>query len=84
MPKKIKRIVDPKIIKDLRDLVITNAEKFGDQPLYHYKENKEVVTFSHNQQLEQMNALGTAFHKLGLMGKHIAVIGETHPNYMTT
>ncbi len=83
MPKKIKRIVDPKIITDLRDLVISNAKKFGDQPLYHYKENKEVVTFSHNQQLEQMNALGTAFHKLGLMGKHIAVIGETHPNYMT-
>ncbi len=84
MPKPIKRIVDPKIITDLRDLVVSNAEKFGDTPLYHYKENKEIKTFSHNDQLEQMNALGTAFYKYGLMGKHIAVIGETHPNYMTT
>ncbi len=83
MPKPIKRCVDPKIITDLRDLVISNAEKFGDTPLYHYKENKEIKTFSHNDQLEQMNCLGTAFAKYGLMGKHIAVIGETHPNYMT-
>lgn len=84
MPKPIKRIADPKIITDLRDLVISNAEKFGDTPLYHYKEGKEIVTFSHNDQLKQMNNLGTAFYKYGLMGKHIAVIGETHPNYMTT
>ena len=84
MPKPIKRNADPKMISDLRDLVVSNAEKFGDTPLYHYKENKEIKTFSHKDQLEQMNALGTAFAKLGLMGKHIAVIGETHPNYMTT
>ncbi len=83
MPKAIKRCCDPKIITDLRDLVVSNAKKFGDSPLYHYKEGKEIKTFSHNDQLTQMNALGTAFAKLGLMGKHIAVIGETHPNYMT-
>lgn len=84
MPKPIKRIADPKIITDLRDLVVSNAEKFGDTPLYHYKENKELKTFSHKDQLEQMNKLGTAFNKLGIMGKTVAVIGETHPNYMTT
>ena len=69
MPKPIKRIADPKIITDLRDLVVSNAEKFRDTPLYHYKENKEIKTFSHKDQLEQMNALGTAFAKLGLMGQ---------------
>lgn len=84
MPKAIKRCCDPKIITDLRDLVVSNANKFGDTPLYHYKEGKEIKTFSHKDQLIQMNELGTAFSALGLMGKHIAVIGETHPNYMTT
>jgi len=84
MPKPIKRVVEPRFIKDLRDLIVGNAKVYGDKPLYQYKENKEIITFTHNDQLDHMNRLGTAFEKMGLMGKHIAVIGDTRPAYMTT
>lgn len=84
MPKPIKRCTEPKTINDLRHLIVSNAEVYGDKPLYTYKENKEIKVFTHNDSLNHMNYIGTAFAKLGIMGKHIAVIGETHPSYMTT
>ncbi len=73
----------PKIIKDLRDLVVTGAECFGDKTLYEYRENGELRRFSFRDNLEHMNRLGTAFAELGIMGGRVAIIGETHPHYMT-
>ena len=71
-------------IKNLRDLVRSNAATFGDMNLYTYIENKTEKTISYREFGENINRLGTAFFQLGLMGKHIAVIGESHPAYMTT
>ncbi len=81
--KKLKARRKPKMIIDLRDLVRSNASVFGDKVLYRYKENgsEKTVTFRENEM--NMNRLGTAFSKLGLMGKTVAVIGESHPLYMT-
>lgn len=73
----------PKIIKDLRDLVVTGAECFGDKTLYEYREGGEIRRFSYRDNLDDMNRLGTAFADLGLIGQRIAVIGDTHPHYMT-
>ncbi|MDD6265805.1 MAG: AMP-binding protein [Clostridia bacterium] len=86
MKNTIKACVKPKFISDLRDLVCGNARLYGDKTLYYYKEpgSKEVREFSYNTAMERMNWLGTAFAKLGIMGNHIAVIGDTHPDYMTT
>ncbi len=84
MPKKLKALHHPEMIKDLRDLVESNARMYGDKPLYIHKENGEDKTFTYNDNLREMNALGTAFAELGQMGGRTAVIGETHPSYMTT
>lgn len=86
MPKTIKACVRPKLISDLRDLVRSNAELFGDKPQYYYKskETKELCEYTYNEMYERMNALGTAFSRLGIMGKHVAVIGETWPDYVCT
>ena len=73
----------PKIITDLKNLVITSAESFGDKTLYIYKEDKTEKFFSYNDNLKYMNYLGTALYEIGLMGKHIAIIGDTHPYYLT-
>jgi len=73
----------PKVITDLRHLVVSGAELFGDKALYEYREHGELLRFSYRDNLEHMNRLGTAFAELGLMGKHIAVVGDTHPHYMT-
>lgn len=71
-------------IKDLQELVESNAADFGDKPLYYYKDGKDVVSFSHNQMKASVDGLGTAFALLGIMGKNVAVIGDTNPYYMVT
>lgn len=73
----------PKIISDLRHLVVSGAEMFGDKTLYEYREDGELRHFTYRDNLEHMNWLGTAFAELGLMGGRVAVIGDTHPHYMT-
>ena len=71
-------------ISDLKDLVETNAECYGDKALYYYKEGKEVLSFSHNRLKASVDGLGTAFSLIGVMGSNIAVIGDTNPYYMVT
>jgi long-subunit acyl-CoA synthetase (AMP-forming) len=56
---------------------------FGDKTLYEYREDGELRHFTYRDNLEHMNWLGTAFAELGLMGGRVAVIGDTHPHYMT-
>ncbi len=70
--------------KNLRDMVYKSQETFQDKTLYIYTENDERKEWSYNDLRSNMDALGTAFSKLGLMGKRIAIIGETHPMYTTT
>jgi len=84
MPKKLKALHHPEMIKDLRDLVVSNARMYGDKPLYIYKDGGEDKTFTYNDNLNDMNRLGTAFSSIGQMGGRTAVIGDTHPSYMTT
>ncbi|MBQ1244654.1 MAG: AMP-binding protein, partial [Clostridia bacterium] len=69
---------------DLRDMVYKSNEAFGNKTLYIYSENDTRKEWTYNDLRANMDALGTAFSKLGLMGKRIAVIGETHPMYTTT
>jgi len=83
MPKKLKALQHPKMIKDLRDLVVSNAQMYGDKALYIYKDNGEDRTFTYNDNLNDMNRLGTAFAEIGQLGKVTGVIGDTHPSYMT-
>ncbi|MBR4296238.1 MAG: AMP-binding protein [Clostridia bacterium] len=74
----------PKVITDLRDLVKSGADVFGDKPLYFYKENGETKEYSFKLLYDETLYIGTALSKLGLMGKGIAIIGNTHPRYTAT
>ncbi len=74
----------PKQIVDLRDLPRGCAEIFGDKVVYYYIENRETKTCTYRQIWDNMNRLGQALTKLGLLGKHVAVMGEVHPAYTTT
>ncbi len=71
-----------KVITDLRHLVRSGAELFGDNILYHYKDGDGFVGYSYNRLWEEMNAFGTALAERGLAGKNIAVMGDTHPRWM--
>lgn len=84
MDKKFNYDLKPTPISDLKELVLKNAEDYGDKALYMYKKGKEVLSFSFNQVKEAVEQLGTAFAEMGYMGKSIAVIGEANPYYMVT
>ncbi|MEE0835807.1 MAG: AMP-binding protein [Clostridia bacterium] len=72
-----------KIVTDLRNLVETSAEYYGDKVLYQYKRYKEEYKFTYNDNKEMLYCVGTAFSELGLMGETVSVIGDSCPEYMT-
>ncbi len=82
--KKNSESTNPKIITDLLQLVRTGAECFGDKDIYIYQENKEEKHVSYTQNYNNVLNFGTILCKLGLAGKNIAVVGDTHPYYMAT
>jgi long-chain acyl-CoA synthetase len=75
-----------KVITDLRHLVDSSAEMFHDKILYHYKDYKndnEFKTLTYGERKSIIDAVGTAFAKFGIMGKTVAVVGDSHPHYHT-
>lgn len=74
----------PRTIYNLRDMVDASAARFGDKVLYNYYEHRVLRTYSYNELKRNIDRIGTAFAKLGLAGRHIAVIGEHNPFYVTT
>ena len=74
----------PKQITDLRHLVYSSAEKFKDKAIYLYIEDGVQKEFTYTDLARDMDCLGTAFYALGIGGAKIAVIGDTHPKWITT
>jgi len=71
-------------VTDLKDMINSSAELFGDSPAYLIKNvpGGKYVPKSYNQLKADIDAFGTALIDLGLKGKHIAVIGETRYEWM--
>lgn len=65
-------------ICDLKQMLESSAEIYGDKVLYHQvmKGDKEFSTVSYNEVLAHVRGLGTALIDLGLKDAHIAVIGQ--------
>ncbi len=74
---------EPKEIKSLRNLVETSAELYGDKILYIYKRGEARYSFSYNDYRRDLYRLGEGMSRIGLMGRTVAVIGESCPEYMT-
>ncbi len=74
----------PIMLNNIRDIIRNGAKEYGDRPALYYRRNKEECRFTFNEYNNNMNCLGTAFAALGLMGSHIAVIGDTCPEYLVT
>ncbi len=71
---------------DLRELVKQAAEITPDKVYLTYKgkQKGEVIDVTFLEFDKFIDRLGTAFHALGLAGKHIAVIGETSKEWIAT
>ncbi len=75
MKERIHEYVD---IKSLKDMIKKTRKSFGDRPAFKFKTEKEGIlkTIKYNEFLDDVDALGTEFIKLGLKNKRIAVISE--------
>ncbi len=66
--------------QNIRDLVQNSAKQYGTNDAFIIKKKSGKITkyehISYQRLEEEMNALGTAFIKLGLKGKRIAIIGK--------
>lgn len=75
MQERIHEIIE---VKDLKDMLKKSGEVYGERPAYVFKTEVEgkfdIIT--HKEFRKMVDSLGTAFIKLGLKGKRIAVIGE--------
>ncbi len=81
----LKAAKPPKVITDLRHLVYSSAEKFGNKTLYFYYNNdKKLTEYSYQTLKDEVIAIGTAFCRLHIAGAHIAVSGDTHPHYIAS
>ena len=74
----------PKINENLYHMLKSGAELFGDKPLYIYDRNGKENTFSYNDLLDHVNAIGTALSAYALFGKNIAIVGDTCPEYIAS
>lgn len=65
-------------INDLRDMVHSSAELYGEEPAFLVKEvpRGEYAPVSFNRFKEDIDCLGTKFAELGLKDKKVALIGE--------
>ena len=81
----IKDSTDPAIrytwrraVTDIKNILETSAELYGDKPLFLQKfdKNEPFQEISYSKVLADVNALGTALIELGLKDKHIGVIGK--------
>ncbi len=71
-------------VTDIRHLVFSAQERFGDKILYASPNKKKDFKYSYNDLKNNVINLGTAFLDYGFNNEKIAVIGEANPAYMTT
>ena len=77
---------ESRTITDLKDLLVSSAELYGDNIAYLQKWDPkgEFQETTYRQALEDVNGLGTALLARGLGGKRVAVIGENCYQWCST
>ena len=64
-------------INTMRDIIDYAAETYGDAPAIRYKVRKEVITRTFRDLKRDSEAFCRALDSMGMLGKHVAVIGPT-------
>ena len=75
-----------RVTTDLKQLVKSASKEFGDRVYLRYKGKApdEIIDVTYAQFDDMMDAIGTSFFAMGLGGRHIAVIGDTSPEWIAT
>ena len=64
-------------INTMKDIIDYAAETYGDAPAIRYKVRKEVITRTFRDLKRDSEAFCRALDSMGMLGKHVAVIGPT-------
>ena len=73
-----------KEIKNIRELVTEAGKDYAERIAYRYIENKEMIEKTYAEVKADTDAFGRMLEKLGMVGKHVAVIGPTSYEYLVT
>ena len=75
-----------RVTTDLKQLVKSASKEFGDRVYLRYKSKTpdEYIDVTYAQFDDMVDAIGSSFYAMGLGGKHIAVIGDTSPEWVAT
>lgn len=73
-----------KEVKNIRELITEAAKAYTDGVAYRYMENREMVEKTFTQIKQDSDAFGRTLERLGMVGKHVAVIGPTSYEYLVT
>jgi len=63
-------------IDNLKELLLTAAEKYGDRPAFDFARKKEVVSVGYNTFKSDACALGTYFFDVNIQNTKIALLGD--------
>lgn len=63
-------------VSDCRELLKSARERYGSKTAFKFKREGKLIEKTYIELDQQVDALGTALHDLGLKGKNISVIGE--------
>jgi len=80
------QLYETRDIRDLREMIDSCADLFGDDPAFLVKDKPggDYKPISFGQFRVDINALGTSFVSRGMKGKKIAVIGENSYEWVVT
>ncbi len=67
-----------------RSIIRTNSEKYGSKPLFKFiNKDNGIGEVSFVQFYNDVKSLGTVLFDMGLAGKHIAILSESRPEWVT-
>lgn len=82
--KEIKPIYEVRKINNLREMLYTSVELFGNNSAFKFKENGNIVSKSYLDFKNDVEAFGTALISLGLKDCHITVTGSNSYKWCVT
>ena len=78
-----KKLYDVKKVNSVKELMQYTVSENGERDAFRYKSGKEIVNVTYNEFQKDTISLEVALNKLGVEGKHIAVIGENSYEWLT-
>lgn len=71
-------------VETLRDIVKHSAQSYGEQTAYRYKVKKEIEDKTYHDLNNDSMAISRVVEVLGMKGKHIALVGTTTYQWITS